>query len=123
MIDVLRQLPLKSRFGFVGISSHLIHNIELYSLKSLALLAKQPLNSGIFFQINEQLPKLFQYLKSDSTKLIDYRPITILSVISKVRAKVTYKQLYCFVLKNMTCFVKVSTVFAQNSQLNWQQLN
>ena len=30
VIDVIRQLPLKLSFGFDGISSHLLHNIELY---------------------------------------------------------------------------------------------
>ena len=35
VIDVLRQLPLKSSFGFDGISSHLLHNIELYLVKPL----------------------------------------------------------------------------------------
>ena len=34
VIDVLRQLPLKSSFGFDGISSHLLHNIELYLVKT-----------------------------------------------------------------------------------------
>ena len=41
VIDVLRQLPLKPNFDFDGISSHLIHNIEVYLVKLLALLAKQ----------------------------------------------------------------------------------
>ena len=40
VIDDLRQLPLKSTFGFDGISSHIVHNIELYLLKPLILLAK-----------------------------------------------------------------------------------
>ena len=49
VIDVLRQLPLKSSFGFDYISSHLLHNIELYLVKPHTLLAKQTLYiSGIF---------------------------------------------------------------------------
>ena len=34
MTDVLRQLPLKSSFGFDGISSHILHHIELYLVKT-----------------------------------------------------------------------------------------
>ena len=34
VIDVLRQLPLKSSFGFDSIPSHLLHNIELYLVKT-----------------------------------------------------------------------------------------
>ena len=96
VIDVLRQLPLKSSFGFDGISSHLLHNIELYLVKPLTLLAKQTLNSGIFpdkLKIAKVIP-IFK--KGDSTQFTNYRPISLLPVISKVLQKIIYKQLYCF---------------------------
>ena len=96
VIDVLRQLPLKSSFGFDGISSHLLHNIELYLVKPLTLLAKQTLNSGIFpdkLKIAKVIP-IFK--KGDSTQFTNYRPISLLPVISKVLEKIIYKQLYCF---------------------------
>ena len=98
VIDVLRQLPLKSSFSFDGISSHLLHNIELYLVKplTLGLLAKQTLNSGIFpdkLKIAKVIP-IFK--KGDSTQFTNYRPISILPVISKVLEKIIYKQLYWF---------------------------
>ena len=96
VIDVLRQLPLKSSFGFDGISSHILHNIELYLVKPLALLAKQTLNFGIFpdkLKIAKVIP-IFK--KGDSTQFTNYRPISLLPVISKVLEKIIYKQLYCF---------------------------
>ena len=62
VIDVLRQLPLKSSFGFDGISSHLLHNIELYLVKPLTLLAKQTLNSQgltLTFSVRGVAPLIF----------------------------------------------------------------
>ena len=84
VIDVLRQLPLKSSFGFDGISSHLLHNIELYLVKPLTLLAKQTLNSG-FFPEKLKIAKVIPiFKKGDSTQFTNYRPISLLPVISKV---------------------------------------
>ena len=113
VIDVLRQLPLKSSFGFDGISSHLLHNIEIYLVKPLTLLAKQTLNSGIFPEKLKIAKVIPIFKKGDSTQFTNYRQISLLPVISKVGIleKIIYKQLYCF-LKNMTCFMKVNTVFA-----------
>ena len=124
MIDILRQLPLKSSFGFDGISSNLLYNIEVYLVKPLILLAKQTLNSGICpdkLQIAKVIP-IFK--KGDSTQFTNYIPISLLPVISKVGIleKIIYNNCIVF-LKNIICFMKVSTVFALNTQLNWQQCN
>ena len=51
VIDVLRQLPLKSSFGFDGISSHLLHNIELYLVKPLTSAVHYVIWRDFFVQI------------------------------------------------------------------------
>ena len=89
-------------FLFFPMFLHLLHNIELYLVKPLTLLAKQTLNSGIFpdkLKIAKVIP-IFK--KGDSTQFTNYRPISLLPVISKVLEKIIYslyKQLYCFFFK------------------------
>ena len=121
VIDVLRQLPLKSSFGFDVISSHLLHNIELYLVKPLTLLAKQTLNSGIFLDKLKIAKVIKKFKKGDSTQFANYRPISLLPVISKVLEKNNI-QAYCF-FKEHDLLYESQYGFRTEHSTNWRQWN
>ena len=80
----------KNSCGLDGISSKLIKIIEPAIIKPLTLLINQVLNTGIFpdeLKIAKVIP-IFK--KDDPTLLKNYRPISLLSTLSKVIEKIIF---------------------------------
>ena len=84
-----------SSTGKDQISTNLLKQIKQCITPSLTLIINQMLNTGIFpdsLKIAKVIP-LFK--KGDDKILSNYRPISLLSSISKVFEKVIYNQIYC----------------------------
>ena len=89
----IQTLPSKNSCGLDGISSKLIKIIEPAIIKPLTLLINQVLNTGIFpdeLKIAKVIP-IFK--KDDPTLFKNYRPISLLSTISKIIEKIIFTQL------------------------------
>ena len=100
----IQTLPSKISCGLDGISSKLIKIIEPAIIKPLTLLINQVLNTGIFpdeLKIAKVIP-IFK--KDDPTLLKNYRPISLLSTLSKVIEKIIFTQLSLYFNENKLIF-------------------
>ena len=97
MID---NFPAKSSSGCDGITLKQLKYFKYVLIKHLTLLINQILNTGIFPD-KMKIAKLTAILKNeDQTSFCNYRPISLLQVISKVIEKVIYNQMYSFFNKH-----------------------
>ena len=100
----IQTLPSKNSCGLDGISSKLIKIIEPAIIKPLTLLINQVLNTGIFpdeIKIAKVIP-IFK--KDDPTLFKNYRPISLLSTISKIIEKIIFTQLSLYFDENKLIF-------------------
>ena len=101
--DCLKIIPgLKSKdsTGVDGISTKLLKQIAQAIVKPLTLIINQSLYNGIFpnkLKIAKVIPL---YKKGPSEILDNYRPISLLTAISKVFEKVAYLQLFNYFQSN-----------------------
>ena len=85
----------KNSHGFDGIFSKLLKLIEPEIIKPLTLLINQMLNTGQFPD-KLKVAKVIPIFKNDPTLFTNYRPISLLSVISKVLERIMNNQLLMY---------------------------
>ena len=104
IMQIIDNLPNKTSRGNDDLSYQLIKRIKTSLTKPLSIIINQILNSGIFPE-KLKIAKVIPIYKKDDNKLFNnYRPISLLPVISKIVEKCMYKQLYhYFQQNNMFC--------------------
>jgi hypothetical protein len=98
--DIIKKFKPKTSCGDDNISLKILKLINPYISQALTIIINQSLTSGIFpdaLKIAKVIP-LFK--KDDSTIVNNYRPISLLPVLSKVLEKVVHKQLYSYFNQN-----------------------
>lgn len=91
---IIKSIRSKSSFGIDGISSNLLKFIAPTIVKPLTLIINQSLHTGIF-PSKLKIAKVFPLHKKGPTNIVDnYRPISLLTALSKVFEKVVFLQLY-----------------------------
>ena len=100
---LINNLPNKHSAGVDGISSVLLKNINSIIAPALSIAINQSLHSGIFpthLKIAKVIP-LYKN-KGSANDFGNYRPISLLNVISKIYERAVYNQLYeYFVFNNL----------------------
>ena len=97
---VIEKLKPKSSSGHDGISSALLKEINLITVKIITLIINQSLSTGIFPD-KLKLAKVVPVFKKDNPHMTgNYRPISLLPAISKVFEKIAFEQLYGYFTKN-----------------------
>ena len=97
---IIENLPAKSSCGYDDISSIFLKQITTSIIKPLTIVINQVLNNGIFpdkLKIAKVVP-IFK--KGDCALTNNYRPISLLPVISKVIEKIIYTQLSLYFESN-----------------------
>lgn len=102
ILEIVRSFKMSRSCGYDGISVYLLKKI-IYCLASpLVHICNLSLSTGIFpdsLKIAKVIPI---YKKDDLTQIKNYRPISLLPVISKILEKIVYKRLYSFLQENNT---------------------
>ena len=97
--DIIKNLKNKSSYGHDCLSNILIIRVLNVLIEPLTFLINQSLSTGIFpndLEISRVKPL---YKSGNASLLLNYRPISVLSSISKVYEYVGFKQL----LNSMEC--------------------
>ena len=116
-IKAIDELENKSSSGHDGISNKLLKVIKFNISKSLTIIKKQMLTTGIFpdaFKVAKIIP-IFK--KGDPTLLVNYRPISLLPTISKVFERVIHDQMYEY-FNNFNLLAEQQYGFCKNTQQN-----
>ena len=90
---VINSLTNKSSVGIDGISTILLKCIAPSIIKPLTLITNQIMKTGIFPNKLKLAKVIPIYKKDDPTQVTNYRPISLLPVLSKVIEKTIAKQL------------------------------
>ena len=91
---MISELKSKSSFGHDGVSSILLKHLTPEIFKLLTCIINQSLMTGIFPD-SLKIAKISPIYKKEDPHIPDnYRPISLLPVISKVFEKVAFKQVY-----------------------------
>jgi len=96
LTKIIKEMKSKTSCGVDGISMKLLKSVEYILIEPLVAIINQTLITGIFpdkLKIAKVNPI---YKKDDNTQFTNYRPISLLPVISKLFEKVIYNQLYAF---------------------------
>ena len=97
---MIMEIKSKSSFGHDGVSSILLKKISPEINEVLTCIINQSLMTGIFPN-SLKIAKISPIYKKEDPHLTDnYRPISLLPVISKVFEKVAFKQVYDYFNKN-----------------------
>lgn len=90
----------KSSCGHDGIPSKLVKRIQTFVSTPLSIIINQSLATGIFPD-TLKLAKVLPIFKKDDDQLFNsYRPISLLSVFSKIFEKVAFSQFYEYLNRN-----------------------
>ena len=94
VLGLIQKLKLKSSFGHDGLSSKILKHVAPEVGDILTSIINQSLLTGIFPD-SLKLAKIAPIFKKEDPHLTDnYRPISLLPVISKIFEKVVFKQVY-----------------------------
>ena len=97
---IIENLPAKNSCGYDDISSIFLKRITTSIIKPLTIAINQVLNNGIFPD-KLKIAKVVPIFKSGDCALTNnYRPISLLPVISKVIEKIIYTQLSLYFESN-----------------------
>ena len=118
----MKSLKNKTSSGHDGISIRLLKYLSPALLKPLTLIINQSLITGLFpekLKIAKVQP-LFK--KGDEEQIENYRPISLLTSISKVFEKVVFLQL-TNIFKTMAYSITANMAFGKTTLLKWRQWN
>jgi hypothetical protein len=97
---IIDSLKSKSSQGIDKLSSILLKKIKSPLIKPISVLINQSLESGIFPD-RLKIAKILPIYKKDNEHILNnYRPISLLPVISKIFEKVIFQQLHNFFKEN-----------------------
>ena len=102
-LDVLKtisNLKSKSSSGHDNITSTLIKQIAQPLSYPLALIINQSLKTGIFPDCLKLAKGIPIYKKDDLTLFDNYRPISLLPIISKIFERIVFNQIYTYFTSN-----------------------
>ena len=104
IMTIITNLPNKYSCGFDGLSTTILKSIKGIIIKPLPLIINNIFDTGVFpanFKIAKIIP-IFK--KDDRTVFNNYRPISLLPIISKVVEKVISDQLNEFFVQHKLLF-------------------
>ena len=98
--NIINKLPNKNSCGYDNFSTKIIKALKDSLIKPLTLIINQIFNTGVF-PSQLKIAKVIPIFKKDDNKIFNnYRPISLLPVLSKVVEKVICSQINNFFITN-----------------------
>jgi hypothetical protein len=115
---VIKNLKGKRSSGFDGVTVSMVKKCVQFIKKPLADICNTSFASGTFLEILKIAIVKPLHKKGNTGGVQNYRPISLLSVFSKIIEKLMYSRLMSFVSKNniLTMFNMVSVTVNQQKQ-------
>lgn len=104
--EVLDSLKPKTSFGHDCISNKLLKSIKNEIISPLTLIINQSFNTGIFPKELKLAKVIPVFKKGESSKLNNYRPISLLPSMSKVFERIMHSQLTKYLTDNNLLFAQ-----------------
>ena len=100
VLEKINSLKNTHRSGFDNISNKSIKHIKHLISEPLTMIINQSLNRGVFPD-NLKIAKVKPlFKKDDPSSFTNYRPISLLPVISKIFEKVIHSHFFCYFTKS-----------------------
>ena len=100
ILKIVHSLESRKSCGYDEISANLLKRIIFYIISPLTYIFNLSFTSGIFPDAMK-IAKVIPVFKKDDPALVkNYRPISLLPVLSKILEKLAYNRLYKFLLDN-----------------------
>ena len=100
ILKIISKLPSKNSAGHDDLSNKVIKYIGSVIAEPLSIIINQSFDTGIFPNVLKLAKVLPIFKKDDNQIFTNYRPISLLPVISKIFEKVSYIQFYNFLVQN-----------------------
>ena len=103
-MTIITNLPHKNSCGFDGLSTRILKYIKCIIIKPLTWIINHILDTGVF-PANLKIAKIIPiFKKDDRTVFNNYRPLSLLPIMSKVVEKVIADQMNDFFVKHKLLF-------------------
>jgi hypothetical protein len=116
--DILKSLDTNKAYGVDGISPRLLKMVSAEITPSLTKLFNMSLHKGIFPDIWKQANVMPLFKKGKHSDINNYRPVSLLSSISKVFEKVVFKYMFNFFRTNLRITIHQSGFLPGDSTIN-----
>lgn len=97
--SIITNLPNKKSCGYDGVSVRILKYVSSAIVNPLVLLINKSVESGVFPSLLKLAKIIPIFKKSDPMDIENYRPISVLSVFSKIFEKIMYKRIVDFCIK------------------------
>ena len=98
--SLIKNLPNKTSFGYDSISNVMLKQLNDSISFLLMIIFNQSIVQGRFPGKMKKAEIIPLFKGKESNQVINYRPISLLVIISKVLEKIIYKRLYKFINKH-----------------------
>ena len=100
VLQVIESLSNCSTPDFFGISNKLLRTVSSYICEPIVHIANLSMTNGVFPEIFKSAIVIPIHKKGDPSEISNYRPISLLPVISKVLERIIFQRLSPFVFGN-----------------------
>ena len=102
---IISNLQSKHSHGHDGLTNKLLKELKPALVKPLSILFNISLSEGAFPEIYKKSDVVPLHKSKCKTLLNNYRPISLLPVLSKILEKIVYKRVYSFLEQNRSLYV------------------
>lgn len=117
IIRIIKSLKDKKSFGYDGVSTKAIKYVDSYIAAPLAHIINACISAGKFPEQLKIVKVKPLYKKNARDEITNYRPISLISIFSKIIEKIIYNSIYAFLTKfNILCNEQKG--FRKNTNIN-----
>jgi hypothetical protein len=113
VLDQLKKLDLSKSYGPDGIPPKLLKEAGNTISKSLCTIFNRSIKKGMFPQLWKLANVHPLFKNGDPMNITNYRPVSVLNIVSKVFEKIMYKHFYNFFIQN-NCITQEQSGFLPN---------
>ena len=99
-MKIINDLPNKTSSGHDGLSCKLLKHVKCEIVDSITLIINQALAAGIFPEDMKIAKVVPLFKKNNPLEIENYRPVSLLPVISKILEKIVFLQLIAYFNKH-----------------------